>query len=326
MQISVDRLEKALKNLGLTSLQSLFESHAIDDSLIGRLTNEELQELGVSKLGDRKKLLKAFAELDLNAGKAPPVTGEIEAGVELSFLLPHSMGLSLRGCPAGSFWMGCPEDDDHPVATENRVKAQISKGFYIAQTTITSAQWEAVMGTNPNDFKGVNLPVESITWDMACSFARRLNRKLKLAPDGWEFALPTEAQWEYACRAGTDTSFGLGHRLSSSMANINGTVPYPSGARRGVFLKRTTPVASYSPNEWGLFDMHGNVWEWCSDWYAARLVGGTDPVGPNQGRYKVLRGGSWFYPAVRCRSHSRLHRDPSDRHNCMGFRVALVQI
>ena len=329
MHISNDlteRLDKALDSVGLKPLRNLFESHAIDDTLIGRLSNEELQELGVSRLGDRKKLLKAFSEFALDAGKAPPVSGEIEAGSELSFLLPHSMGLILRGCPAGNFWMGCPEDEEDARPTENRVKVQLSKGFYIGQTQVTALQWEVVMGSNPSGFQGPDVPVETVSWDMAMAFTKRLNRRLKLAPEGWEFCLPTEAQWEYACRAGTDTPFGLGYRLTSDMANFNGSLPFPEGSRRGPYRRRTCPVGSFKPNAWGLFDMHGNVWEWCSDWYARTLVGGTDPVGPAQGQFKVLRGGSWFYPAIRCRSHSRLHREPQDRHNCMGFRVALVRV
>jgi formylglycine-generating enzyme required for sulfatase activity len=179
------------------------------------------------------------------------------------------------------------------------------------------------MGANPSHFTGsTQLPVERVSWDDVQGFLGNLNRAGGL-PAGWKWALPTEAQWEYACRAGTTTVFSFGDSLSSREANFNGDYPY-GGASEGPYLEKTVGVGSYAANAWGLHDMHGNVWEWCADWYDKTLTGGADPDGPNTGVYRVIRGGSWGNYAANCRAASRNRNDPGHRSNYLGFRPALV--
>jgi formylglycine-generating enzyme required for sulfatase activity len=232
-------------------------------------------------------------------------------------------GILLRLIPAGEFDMGSPDNeegrgrygDEGPV---HNVK--ISKPFYMGKYEITQAQWKAVMGAdnNPSDFKGDNLPVETVSWNDAQEF-------LKKASDG--LRLPTEAEWEYACRAGTTTPFNTGNNITTDQANYNGNYPY-AGNPKGEYRVKTTPVGTFRPNAWGLYDMHGNVWEWCSDWYAQKYYeecknGVTDPSGPGNGARRVLRGGSWFNNARGMRSAFRYWGGPADRTGDIGFRVAV---
>ena len=142
-------------------------------------------------------------------------------------------------------------------------------------------------------------------------------------PTGWEYRLPTEAQWKYACRAGTTTTTAFGESLSSKQANFRGGYPY-NGAENGPDLGRPTTVGSYAPNAWGLCDLHGNVWEWCRDWYGDQLPGGTDPLGATSGSYRVYRGGGWSSDGRICRSAFRGWNSPGIRNDYQGFRAALV--
>ena len=175
------------------------------------------------------------------------------------------------------------------------------------------------MGNNPSHFKGDKLlPVEKVSWDDTQAFCLKL-KEITQAP----FGIPTESQWEYACRAGTTTPFHFGSELNGRQDNCDGTVPYGTDSE-GPYLKKTTPVGKYQANAWGLYDMHGNVWEWCSDWHGDYPTGSvTDPIGPATGSGCVNRGGSWNRVAVSCRSASRRRYGPSIRLSFLGFRVAL---
>jgi formylglycine-generating enzyme required for sulfatase activity len=186
----------------------------------------------------------------------------------------------------------------------------LSKGFWLAQTECTQAQWVAVMGHNPSQFKGDDLPVEQVSWNDAQKFITKLNEAMSL-PAGWKVALPTEAQWEYACRAGTKTAFSFGKTLTTKQANVAYT------------LKMTKNVASYVANPWGLHDMHGNLWEWCEDWHGEKVPGGTDPTGAPSGTTRVFRGGNWYNGIGNCRAADRLESRPIVVSSCQGFRVAL---
>ena len=181
-------------------------------------------------------------------------------------------------CPPGQFTMGSPSSEPGHEGDENQVSVEIREGFWMAETEATQEQWESVMGSNPSDFKGSTLPVEQVSWEDVQAMVKKLNQEAR-PPSGYRFALPTEAQWEYACRAGTETAYAFGNKLSKTDANFDS--------------KGTVPVKSYRPNPWGLYDMHGNVWEWCEDWYGERLRGGVDPRGESSGVHRVLRGGSW---------------------------------
>ena len=214
-------------------------------------------------------------------------------------------------CPAGDFLMGSPETEYGRLSDyEDQVHVTLTKGFWMAKTEVTQAQWRAVMGNNPSHFNGDDLPVETVSWDDAQGFIKKVNSS-GVMPSGWKMALPTEAQWEYACRAGE-------------------TGPYSGGAIEQVAWHdensgdKTHPVGTKKSNAWGLHDMHGNVWEWCADWYGGELSGGTDPSGPSSGVYRVFRGGSWGSLAAFCRAAFRNWFNPGDRYFGLGFRPALV--
>jgi formylglycine-generating enzyme required for sulfatase activity len=182
------------------------------------------------------------------------------------------------------------------------------------------------MGKNPSGFKGPQNPVETVSWDEAAEFCRKLSQKA-----GKTVRLPTEAEWEYACRAGTKTRFGFGekdedlHKYGNYCDKSNTSrLPWQDKDHNDGFDK-TGPVGSLKPNDWGLYDMHGNVWEWCSDWYADSYANAnkTDPTGPVSGTNRVLRGGSWFINPQGCRSASRYRNVPGGRDSFVGFRVAV---
>jgi formylglycine-generating enzyme len=247
-----------------------------------------------------------------------------------------TVALDMLWCEPGTFMMGSPESEEgreldrkgKKYFDETRHQVTLAKGFYLGKYEVTQAQWKKVMGTSPSKFFGENRPVEQVNWTEALRFCQELTileRKAGRLPDGWEYALPTESEWEYACRADTTTIFSFGNSLSSKQANFNGTKPY-GGAEAGVFLERTTDVGSYSANSWGFYDIHGNVWEWCSDWYGDYPSGTVrDPMGPATGSLRVYRGGAWYYFANDLRSASRHRNVPDGRFNAVGFRLSLRQ-
>jgi formylglycine-generating enzyme required for sulfatase activity len=192
----------------------------------------------------------------------------------------------------------------------------LTKGFYLGKYEVTQAQWEKVMGNNPSKFKGADRPVEEVSWSDALEFCKKLTEMEKKAgrvPEGMAYQLPTEAQWEYACRAGTITAFSWGDAITKTNANYN-----QSG------IGQTRDVGQYAANPWGFFDMHGNVYEWCDDWYAEYPKGAvTDPNAWTKGSTRVLRGGTWNYDAKNLRSAKRSFYAPSHRNSNLGFRVGL---
>ena len=223
--------------------------------------------------------------------------------------------------------MGSQIDEKWRSEAETPHKVTLTKGFWLLETETTQKQWKAIMGDNPSHFSDDALrPVEMVSWNDCDEFVKKLN-DLGVAPDGWRFALPTEAQWEYACRAGTSTPYHFGYALNGDKANCNGELPYsPDGLTpEGKSLGKTSRVKSYSANRWGFYDMHGNVWEWCRILYGAYSEKPiTNPIGPKSGMGRVVRGGSWRDPASFCRSAYRQWNDPRERHNFVGVRIALV--
>jgi formylglycine-generating enzyme required for sulfatase activity len=204
--------------------------------------------------------------------------------------------------PAGEFQMGSENDsDEQPV---HRVK--ISRDFEMGKCEVTQAQWQAVMGDNPSSFKGDNLPVEEVSWNDVQEFIRKLNQ----GDSKYQYRLPTEAEWEYACRAGTTGDYA---------GDLDAMAWYGSNSNN-----QTHPVGQKQANKWGLYDMHGNVWEWCQDWYDSNYYGqspGADPTGPTAGSYRVYRGGGWLSTAASCRSAIRFSISPGDRRYVLGFRL-----
>ena len=230
--------------------------------------------------------------------------------------------LRFRWIEPTSFMMGSPEDKDknkkEHYDDETQHQVNLTQGYWLAETACTQALWQAVMHENPSHFQGKNRPVENVSWDDIEQFFNRTERndpELKLR-------LPTEAEWENACRAKTETAFHFGSDIALDQVNYRGTWDDYDSWGEGA-LQQTAEVKSYPPNAWGLCEMHGNVWEWCQDWYGAYPSGPvTDPQGPDAGKSRVLRGGSWFYDGRYCRSAYRNDIDPSYRYYDFGFRLA----
>ena len=215
--------------------------------------------------------------------------------------------------------MGSPLGEPKRDSDERQHKVTLTKGFYMGATEITQSQWRQIMGNNPSKFKGDNLPVEQVSWNDCQEFIRKLNRQ----EGDNKYRLPTEPEWEYACRAGTTTHFYTGNCISTDQANYDGNYPM-QGCSKGRYRKKTIDVASFSPNAWGLYDMHGNVWEWCQDWYEDYQGDHvTDTEGPFSGSYRrVDRGGGWNDGDRRCRSADRYYNTPANRYDDLGFRLA----
>ena len=235
----------------------------------------------------------------------------------------NSVGMEFAPVAPGSFQMGSPAVEKDRLETETPHTVRIGKGFWMGIHEVTQKQYAQVTGGDPAHFKGDNLPVEKVSYDDALDFCRKLSALPQERAAGRTYRLPSEAEWEYACRAGTTTPFHFGDATNGTNANHDGTKPYGT-SQNGPNLGKTVPVGSYPANAWGLHDMHGNVWEWCADWYgplAADAV--TDPKGADKGAGRVLRGGSWANAGKNCRAADRYGYDPSSRTNYLGFRVVL---
>jgi formylglycine-generating enzyme required for sulfatase activity len=252
-------------------------------------------------------------------------------------VLTNSIGMKLVLIPKGTFMMGSPPDEKGSQKDERRHEVTISRDYHLGMHEVTQAQYKKIMGKNPSNFQGdavaerhpetnrvvkdvdsANHPVEQVSWEDAVEFCQRLSALPEEKKAGRVYRLPSEAEWEYACRAGTKTAYSFGSD-EKSLVNFGWCGPNSKGMTHAVGLKKA--------NAWGLYDMHGNVWEWCADWYGEYPKGSaTDPRGPEAGVAgvgRVARGGSWFGDAVRCRSALRNGFDPSFRFNFLGFRVAL---
>ena len=260
------------------------------------------------------------------------MAGQTRHWQETDLDLGNNVKMRLVLIPAGKFMMGSPATEAGRGGDEGpQHEVTISKPFYMGVLEVTQEQYEAVMGVNPSSFKGAKNPVENVSWDDAVEFCKKLS-----ARTGKTVRLPTEAQWEYACRAGTITAFHTGDALKPGQANADFTQPSNPGVLDRIMAwlgmssakktLQTTPAGSFSPNGFGLYDMHGNVWEWCSDWYGEDYYANspkTDPRGPDSGSCRVLRGGSWCSDPLYCRSAFRLRSSPDDRDFNVGFRVAV---
>jgi len=233
-----------------------------------------------------------------------------------------SINMKFVKIPAGSFMMGSPSDEPGRYDDETpQHSVTISKPFYMQTTEVTQGQWKAIMGSNPSYFSncGDNCPVENVSWNDIQDFIKKLNQEGEDT-----YRLPTEAEWEYAARGGTTTLFSFGNCLSTDQANYYGELRlFLSDCPKGEYRQKTVSAGSFSPNAWGLYNMHGNVREWCQDWYAENYPSGavTDPTGPPSGSHRVLRGGGWLNANEDCRSAYRYANPPDVRHKSFGFRL-----
>jgi formylglycine-generating enzyme required for sulfatase activity len=239
--------------------------------------------------------------------------------------ITNSIGMMLVLIPKGTFMMGSPESEkgrDKDDETQHEVT--ISKDYYLGVIEVTQGQYEKVMGTNPSHFQKQFIrksdssmyPVEQVSWEDAVDFCKKLSELPEEKKAGRVYCLPTEAEWVYACRAGSKSAYSFGETSKSL-----GDYAWFDRNSKG----QTHPVGERKPNAWGLYDMHGNVWEWCSDRYGEYpKVAVSDPVGPREVSVRVLRGGSWCDVAASCRSAIRRRYVPSIRGNDLGFRLALI--
>jgi formylglycine-generating enzyme required for sulfatase activity len=257
----------------------------------------------------------------------------------------NSIGMKFVPVRKGKFLMGSPADEKQRQDEEHQHPVEISRDFYLGAHEVTQRQWKALMGNNPSFFckegghkdrvQGLDtsdFPVDNVSWEDAQKFIEKLNARDKRR-SGWRYALPTDAQWEYACRGGPDSTtkpfrFAKGQdSLSSDDANFNGA-PY-GNAKQGKNLNRTAKVGSYKPNNLGLYDMHGNLWEWCQDWYSVDYVKKSplrDPPGPAKGTERMLRSACHFNGGWECRAARRHGQASTFKNEAVGFRVAFVPI
>ncbi len=271
----------------------------------------------VRPLGDRTPKTAQEAK-KLQTDKA----AEVNAAVEKTINIDEKVTMEFVFIPPGKFHMGSPrevaksENDESPLH-----QANITKGFYMSKYEVTQKQYLAIMKYHKGlKFVGDQLPVDNIEWYQAETFIEKISQKTKL-----KLRLPTEAEWEYACRAGTQTPFYTGKTISPDQANYNCKKTYMGGPQ-GSPYDETREVGSYPANPFGLYDMHGNVWEWCSDWYDNdyyKFCDEDDPQGPHKGGKKVIRGGAWNEGPDKLRSSDRKGRNPKSDRKGIGFRVVL---
>lgn len=250
-------------------------------------------------------------------------------------------GVALCWCPAGRFRMGSPRSELERRPGENQVEVMLTKGFWMAKFETTQGDWKRRMGDLPGPLTaelpaGDAYPAGNVNFAEAEAYCKALTESAHQAgelPADWEFRLPTEAEWEYACRAGTTTATAFGNSLSSTQANFKGA-PYNGGAP-GPSLGKAAEVGSYPPNAWGIHDMHGNIYEWCRDWYHAQLPGGVDPdlyaawdtatKSEHGDRSRSRRGGCWTDEGWPCRTAFRLRFEPERRYDHIGFRIVAAR-
>lgn len=284
--------------------------------------NHQIVPSGQSELSQRSDALASRTLRDLARyaprDKPPALTLDFGGGVLTELVL----------IPAGTFTMGSNEYENEKPPHE----VTISKTFYMGKYQVTQQQWHAVMGGNPSYFEGAKNPVDAVSWDDCQEFCKKLSAK-----GASPLRLPREAEWEYACRAGTTGPYaGTGElddmgwfadnsgddRLDSQ--HIRNTDKAHHAARLRANNPRTHPVGQKEPNAWGLYDMHGNVYEWCADWFGRySSTSETDPTGAASGDGRAIRGGSWNYFSYGCRSAYRHYNSPSDRNRVCGFRLVL---
>ena len=317
-------------------------SYYLIEGLSGKAANSDgkITLYGMVDYADEKTKRRAFDEH--REWQTPRLRGDVtnftiweppaKSGDKMELTI-KGVKYAFRWCPAGTFKMGSPTSELGRDDTEKQHEVTLTKGFWMLETQVTQEMWQSVTGSNPSNFKdSKKLPVEWVSWNDCQDYVAKLNA-LKAAPAGYKFSLPTEAQWEYACRAGTTTAYCFGEyskRELEQYAWYSGYKDYEEWKDHSdeVFKNgKTHPVGEKKANAWGLHDMHGNVWEWCLDYWDASYPEGsvTEPTGPTSGSSRVLRGGGWFHAAVNCRSAYRLSGGPAGCVSFAGLRLLLVR-
>jgi len=280
----------------------------------------------------------------ITLGLATPLTTFLDSTPSAGDSLETPL-LTLNYIPAGQFTMGSPASEQGRRSDENQVEVTLTSPFLMATTEVSQGLWLAIMGQTIDELiaskadplgRGANLknypsatgpdqPMCFVSYFDCLEFCQKLTAQYQadgLIPADYHFTLPTEAQWEFAARAGTQTVFSIGNVLTSNDANFYGKMPYGTEVK-GEYREKTTPIKSFAPTPWGLYDIHGNVYEWCLDWYTEELTGGTNPAEMTTGDSRCIRGGPWNRKATSLRSAYRYSYDPTQRTNNIGFRVVL---
>jgi formylglycine-generating enzyme required for sulfatase activity len=271
----------------------------------------EVDVPAVAKMPDANPVVAKVVVKPENSAPTPSL-GE---GRDLPTSLINSIWMEFRLIQPGTFMMGSPTSKAGRGDDGKEHQVTLTRPYYLGIYPVTQEQYERVMGANPSKFKGARHPVDTVSWEDAQEFIGNLNALSAEQSGGRKYRLPTEAEWEYACRAGTKTAYSFGD--DPKVLGKYGWFADNSGSK-------THPVGEKEPNPWGGYDMHGNVWEWCHDWYGDYSAGAViDPTGPSEGSLRVFRGGSWNYEAAICRSAYRNRINPSYRYNGFGFRLAL---
>lgn len=281
----------------------------------GRIDDAKIALAEAERLGSLEN--DAVKAADVGRIVASGSAGSDFAGEEPGDEMENGAGMKLCWIPAGRFRMGSPDDEaEREASNEEQVRGELTSGFWMGKYEVTQDEYQDLIGSNPARFKedGANKPVEKVSWNDAVAYCKRLTereRELGKLPEGWAYVLPTEAQWEYACRAGEKGPYSGGTLDEVGWYKDN------SG-------DMTHAVGEKKANAWGLHDVHGNVREWCSDWLADSLAGGKDPTGPNSGSKRVHRGGHWYFGAGYARVAHRHGSGPAVSYDSLGFRVACI--
>jgi formylglycine-generating enzyme required for sulfatase activity len=290
-------------------IKELTQAGSIEDAVkVREVKDQFIEDYKAAKPGIPAKPIAA----------RPPTSEGMRAGDERDFEIAAGVKVTMCWIPPGEFVMGSPVGEMGRDGEETQHRVTLTKGFWMGKYEVTQEQWQAVMGNNTGDSKKNNNPVENVSWNDISNPGGFLEKANKNATSGERFHLPTEAQWEYACRAGTLTSLNSGKEVTTvkgNCRNLNEVAWYVANSER-----KSHPVGKKKPNAWGLHDMHGNVEEWCVDWrgpYPTEEV--TDPQGANSGPGQVIRGGGWNYNAHFCRSARRFCYSPS--YGAVGFRL-----
>jgi len=306
-----DALARSLNGL----IDSLTKSGKLDEALAAKQMLDSIGSTTLSLMKSRE------------GGGAVGATGKLQkggdkAGDKTAIVIAPKVEVSFVWCPAGDFQMGSPKEElGRLESNEDQVHVELTKDFWIATHECRQKEWQAVMGENPSEVKGDNMPVTHVGWTDAVAFCAKLNG-LGLLPAGRKFSLPSEAQWEYACRAGTQSALNNGKELSglTTCTNLDDIAWYRLNSG-----EKMHPAGEKRPNRWGAYDMLGNVWEWCIDSYEDKLIGGKDPVNRSDNTKKVCRGGAWWAHSKRSRSADRGTGSDADyRFGAVGFRLAII--